>query len=196
MYERRYGSKYDNSLSTTEIAKRIRADIKAAVTAGELPGKPVTYSVVSAYFSGGSSIDVTVRGMVGSRVEGAGSSPPSDAEVDNRRAGKRWPWLTDEARRVMGIVESIHNAYNHDGSAIEVDYHDVNYYGSVEIETEESARWRAAEVARKAARPARPICEHCNRPIRNRTAFGHYNTCEPAMAAMRARVAAAREGRS
>ncbi len=149
MYERRYGSKYDNSLSTTEIAKRIRADIKAAVAAGELPGSPVSYSVV-------------VRGMVGSRVEGAGSSPPSDAETDNRRAGKRWPWLTDEARDVMAKVEAIHNAYNHDGSEIMVDYHDVNYYGSVEIETEESARWRAAEVARKAARPARPdTCMSC-----------------------------------
>lgn len=188
--ERSYGSAYDRSLSTTEIAKRMRAAIKLATERGELPGKPVTYSVRSAYFSGGSSIDIRVRGLLGSRVVG------ETAETDNRREGKRWPWLTDEARRIMGILEEIHNRWNHDGSAIEVDYFDVNYYGSVEIETEESARWREAEKVRLANRPARPICPDCNKPIRNRTTMGHIVKCEPAMARLRREVAAKREAAS
>lgn len=181
MYERSYGDKYDRSLSTTEIAKRIRADIKAAVEAGELPGKPVTYSVISRYFSGGSSIDVTARGILGSRVAG------EEAERDNRREGKRWPWLTDEARAVMAVLERIHDAYNHNGSEIQVDYFDVNYYGSVEIETEETAAFRE----REAAKPKKvwPVCEACKKPYRNRSYMAHFVNCEPALAAARARIA-------
>ncbi len=135
---RRYGSKYDGSLSTKDIAGRIRADLKAAVAAGDLPGDSVTYGVRARYFSGGSAIDITIRGFGATRVDGNG------AETDNRRDGKSWPWLTDAARDVMAKVSAIRDAYNHDGSDIMTDYFDVNYYGSVEFESD----WEAGERAR------------------------------------------------
>ena len=180
MYDRSYGSKYDGSLSTTEIAKRIRADIKAAVAAGELPGKPVSYSVRSAYFSGGSSIDVTIRDL-----------PNAFLPEGEHRVGGRKPWLSEEASAVLEKVEAIHWAYNHNGSEVQVDYFDVNYYGHVEIESESSRDFRLREAERaKLPKPAKPVCEFCNKPIRTRHPFTHYNNCAPAIAAMRARVAA------
>lgn len=186
MYERSYGSKYDGSLSTTEIAKRIRADIKAAVAAGELPGKPVSYSVRSAYFSGGSSIDVTIRDL-----------PDAFVPEGERDRIERKSWLTREAFRVLSVVEAIHWAYNHNGSESQVDYFDVNYYGHVEIESESSRDFRLREAERaKLPKPAKPICEFCHKPIRTRHPFTHYNNCEPAIAAMRARVAALTAARS
>lgn len=181
MPDRHYGSKYVKGLSTKDIAARMRAEIKLAVERGELPGKPVSYSVRSRDYN---SIDIAVRGLLGSR---------DTDENANRREGKRWPWLTDEARRIMGILDTLHNAYNYDGSDIMTDYFDVNYYGGVTIETEESARWRVEEAARKAARPPRPICPDCNKPIRTRTEMGHIIKCEPAMARIRANAEAKRK---
>lgn len=125
MYERSYGEKYDGSLSTTEIAKLIRADIKVAVAAGELPGKPVTYSVRSEYFSMGSSIDVEVRNYAG--------------PVEEQGFGR--PWMTQEAGAIKARLEAISGAYNHDGSDIQVDYFDVNYYGHVTFEASARARY-------------------------------------------------------
>ena len=68
MYERSYGTKYQEFhtdangervyRSAAEIAKAIRADIKAAVKAGELP--KARYSVKSDSYTGGSSVDVTI----------------------------------------------------------------------------------------------------------------------------------------
>lgn len=150
MTERWHGSRYDGSLSTKAIAARIRADIKAAVEVGDLPGEPVSYGVRYRSFAGGTAIDVSIRGFANSRVEG------EEAETDNRRAGKKWPWLTDEARKVMEVLEGIHRAYNHDGSDVMTDYFDVNYYGSVEFESEWGAKHRAAENAKRLANKDKP----------------------------------------
>ena len=45
MSARAYGACYDIGLSLTDIAAKIRTDIKAAIKAGELPGAPARYSV-------------------------------------------------------------------------------------------------------------------------------------------------------
>ena len=42
--------------------------------------------------------------------------------------------LTENARSAQITLERIHDAYNHDGSDIQSDYFDVNYYGSVNFE--------------------------------------------------------------
>ena len=44
------GTKFDRNLTTTEIAKRIRADIKEAARLGEIPAA-AKYSVKTKYFS-------------------------------------------------------------------------------------------------------------------------------------------------
>lgn len=128
MYERSYGYKYDELTkyeSTSETAKRIRADIRQAVNEGLLPGAPVKYSVRSDV----NSIDVMVKGWIG-----WGEDP-------NYEPAKM-------------TLQRIHGAYNHDGSDIQSDYFDVNYYGSVVFETPEHAAFMAGEKARLAQRKA------------------------------------------
>jgi hypothetical protein len=75
--------------------------------------------------------------------------------------------LTDDARSAKMTLERIHNAYNHDGSEIQSDYFDVRYYGSIEFESPEGARFRAADrerlAARKVARDnAEPVALYVN----------------------------------
>jgi hypothetical protein len=55
-----YGSKYTGWRSSAEVAKDYRADVKAAIKAGELP-PGLKLSVKSNSYTGGQSIDVTVR---------------------------------------------------------------------------------------------------------------------------------------
>lgn len=141
MYERTYGHQYDRELSTTEIAKRIRADIKTAIAEGLLPGAPVRYSVQSRYFSGGSSIDVTVKGW-------------ADAWTDGTRNGFDAQVLVPDAEAAKMTLDRITGAYNHDGSDAMTDYYDVNFYGHVAFESASSAEFRASEKARLAQRKA------------------------------------------
>ena len=54
------GNKYTNKLSTTEISKKVREEIKEAKKKGVIP-KSAKISVTTSYFAGGSSIDITVR---------------------------------------------------------------------------------------------------------------------------------------
>jgi hypothetical protein len=146
MYEREYGYKYAEGgrLDTAAIAKLIRADIKAAVREGLLPSR-WKYSVRIDRFSGGSSIDVRVKGCADAWT----SCPGYQQLSGDVRAGCRDPWckaggihmdsphaqyhdvLTDDAQAAKMTLERIHNAYNHDGSETMVDYFDVNYYGTV-----------------------------------------------------------------
>lgn len=137
---RAYGEKYSEvaDLRLTDIAKRIRADIKLArkvakamaapgamVTVDPLRDAPETlkYSVRTQYYSGGGSIDITITGV------------PED-----------WGWVTekdphfpDETRRmpspalraVAKELAAITAAYNYNGSDLVTDYFDVRFYSNV-----------------------------------------------------------------
>ena len=133
MYERIYGEKYNGKLSTVEIAKLIRQGIKHHVEMGCLPdGK---YSVRSKYFSGGSSIDVHV-----SNLEHSVYTPEYVAWVKRNELPPRGiDCYNPLARNVLTTVKAIMNQYNHDGSEIQVDYFDVNFYGDVSFD------WRWVE---------------------------------------------------
>jgi hypothetical protein len=144
MYERSYGYKYAEGgrLDTAAIAKLIRADIKQAKAEGLLPER-WKYSVTISRFSGGSSIDVRVKGCADAWQRCPGH------QIGAPHLACRNPWckaggihrdlpdaqyhdaLTEEAQAAKMTLERIHNAYNHDGSDVMVDYFDVNYYGSV-----------------------------------------------------------------
>lgn len=89
-------------LTTTEIAKRIRADLKAAQRDGELDAT-LRFSVRTAYFSGGSEISVTVKNYTGTL---------RDLDEYGRR---RW---APQARKVAGTVRGIVDAYNRDDSDV------------------------------------------------------------------------------
>src|SRR5947209_11528557 len=64
MYERSYGERHDKDLrDAAQIAKLIRADIKQAIKAGELPGTFRNYRVRTNKYSMGQSIDIRVEGL-------------------------------------------------------------------------------------------------------------------------------------
>jgi hypothetical protein len=132
MYERVYGDKYNRELSTTEIAARIRADIKGAIAAGELP-RGIKVSVRTSYFSGGSSIDLKITAFPG-RILRAGH--------DHARGFENY--FTPEAYQAKKTLQAIMDAYNHDGSDITTDYFDVRFYGHAEFD------WRLEQAERKA----------------------------------------------
>lgn len=141
MYEIAYGSKYHESnqgvyMPTAEIAKLIRADIKAAINDGKLPGKVSNYSVRSENFSGGRAIRVLVRDL-----EGMWKSRPADEHDSYSREV-----LTDEGERILKVLKEIHASYNYDGSEVQYDYFNVNYYGQVEIESLWSQNFRRREA--------------------------------------------------
>lgn len=162
MYERSYGSKYAGFQTAADVAKQVRADIKAAQKAGDLPAM-MKVSVTSESYSMGQSVDVKVLydpsywrdcdGVVPSTKvehEGGGWSGRS-CGWHGHEHGETHQALTAEAEGWWKTLRAIHGAYNHDGSEIQVDYFDVLYYGQVTMEDASSAEWRAKEKARQAA---------------------------------------------
>lgn len=149
MYERAYGSKYASLggyASAADIAKLMRADIKAEIAAGNLPGSMSNYSVRVDNYSMGRSIDIEAKGFEG---------------MWETKLVSRFGWereeevLTAEGQRIKGILQGIHDAYNYNGSESQVDYFDVNYYGHADVESPWRARFRAEEKVRQAAKAAR-----------------------------------------
>jgi hypothetical protein len=176
MYERSYGYKYAEGerLSTVEIAKLIRKEIKTAISEGLLPER-WAYSVTSEYFSGGSSIDVRVKNCADAWMPCPGYQVGSRHELPGggwTATGCGNPWckaggvnkdlpgatehdvLTEEGQAAKMTLQRIHNAFNHDGSDSMIDYFDVNYYGHVEFQSVQSARWEEEHKAKAKARRA------------------------------------------
>jgi hypothetical protein len=148
--EVRYGARYDEvkHLSTTEIARRIRADIKLArkveaklgtatgaevaltdsLTALATMPKQIKVSVRTDYFSGGSAIRVNVYNLP---EKGWGYVRETDTWGEQR-------WVPGgELSAILAALKEIHGAYNFDGSDSRVDYYHVNYYGRVEVDWRE-----------------------------------------------------------
>ncbi|MGW3932919.1 hypothetical protein ACWECC_33220 [Streptomyces microflavus] len=146
----RYGARYQEveNLTTTQIAKRIRADIKLArkveAKLGTATGSEVSVvdslaalatmprqikvSVRSEYFSGGSAIDVRVYNLP---EKGWGYVRETDMWGKPR-------WVPGpELRPILTALEELHGAYNFDGSDSMVDYFHVNYYGHVDVDWRE-----------------------------------------------------------
>lgn len=126
MYERSYGSKYDEKLSTVEICAKVRAEIKAEMAAGTFPKCKV--SVRKTHHR---SIHVTISGL------GFLALNPRYAHNDVHHVhGERVNRLTPRAKALHEKVEAMLAAYNHDGSEPMTDYFDVNFYTYVRIEDE------------------------------------------------------------
>ena len=176
MYERSYGYLYSEGgrLDTAAIAKLIRRDIKTAIAEGLLPDR-WTYSVSTSRGSMCSAIDVRVKDCADAWMPCPGYKIGTRQELPNGgwiATGCGDPWckaggehkdhpnaqahdvLTEEALAAKMTLERIHGAYNHDGSEVQVDYFDVNYYGTVGFQDARSARFEAEEKARKQARRA------------------------------------------
>ena len=134
---RAYGAKYDRNLTTAQIAALIRAQIKLArklakQAAGEdgavkLPDPigdapaEIKFSVRSARFSGGTSIDISI------------TNEPKDWawEMREDRYGCVMEMATPALQALADELAGLMRAYNYDGSDITTDCFDVNFYGSV-----------------------------------------------------------------
>lgn len=143
-----YGAKYNSELTRTQIAALIRADIKAALRSGELP-----VGLKCLVRKHASSIHLTVVAVpAGFRIQ-------SDTALRGEFGPNRYRH-TEEARALLDKLSTIHGAYNYDGSDIQSDYFNVNYYGSATFGWVRE-RWideRNAERA-CAALPVHPVRE-------------------------------------
>ena len=127
MYERTYGSKYDQAsgLGVAGIAKLIRADVKAArkdasTVIGQAP-ECIKFGITSESFAGGRAVNIHIKGI------------PQDWGWETRedRYGYMTEMATDALQALAKALRAIMDSYNHDGSETQVDYWDVSFYGSV-----------------------------------------------------------------
>jgi hypothetical protein len=130
--ETKHGSKYDATLTTTDIAKRIRADIKST-----LPD--IKVSVRCKSFSGGSSITVEVTSVPAS-LQLLTADYLAGREEFNGAAYR----YTPDARALRASLEALVAAYNFDGSDSMVDYFHVNFYAHVNFDSRLEENERAA----------------------------------------------------
>jgi len=131
MSERVYGKKYDEKLSSKDVAAKVRDDIKSAIKKGDLP-KGLKVSVRYDHFSGGSS----VRASITAWPEGFLWLNPAWVIANKENPDQyndRTPRYTKKASEILGKIESMREAYNHDGSDSQTDYYDVKYYGSTDV---------------------------------------------------------------
>ncbi len=152
MYEIVYGNKYaaTKGLSRVEVAKLVRADIKAAIKSGELP--TAKYSVTCESYSGGGSLNVCVSDVVkpGFVLMNAGRI---QWDHENPNGGhyncpsEHLSLHSEEASKLLKCIESIVGAYNYDGSDIQTDYFNVRFYSSVKFAWKWEATVRDAERA-------------------------------------------------
>jgi len=142
---------------TAEIAKRIRADIAAAVRTKKLPKG--TYSVRTDKYSLGSSINVVASKLPFPLLNPAAFhlvKGSSDVEFDRDRFRSRY---TAEAESVLATLDAIVGAYHWDRSDPVTDYYNERFGRDVKLDT--SKEWeRINEGKRAEARapsPASPI---------------------------------------
>lgn len=140
----RRGSKHEatRNLDITEIAKRIRADIKALQL-----DKAYKFSVTVQRYSGGQSLDIRVK-----------SVPPGFHYYTDKAASwcKQFPqsvhrmpltWQdaqSPELSDLIGKLGAIHASYNRDNSDGMSDYFDVRFYGDASLD------WQLADSLKKA----------------------------------------------
>ena len=138
MSERVYGAKYEKDLGTVEIAARFRADVKAAIAAGDLP-KGLKLSVTVDKYSGGSSIRVAVKAapfrvMSAAYILDEEQARWTFADGDGRVGHvKRYAWHTRKAVILHERLTAMLAAYNHDGSDSMTDHFDVKFYVHVDV---------------------------------------------------------------
>ncbi|ACH62042.1 hypothetical protein MYRNA_34 [Mycobacterium phage Myrna] len=155
MYERKFTGRNcpTGYVTASEIAKMMRADIKAAIKDGKLPGGMRNYSVRIDNYSGGRSIDITAQDLDGMWTVCPGMAKTGCNHWDCQR-GHTAEVLTAKGQKVEKVLKDIHSSYNYDASEVQVDYFNVNFYGSAKIEDTRHAAFRASEKARKEARKA------------------------------------------
>lgn len=131
MYEIAYGKKYEQGLDVSEIAKRVRQEIKEAIAQGGLP-KGLKISVTISRFSGGRSLDATIKEVPAGFVICNPERVKLEADDPNTAFPVcHYPIFTPEAEVITEKIKTLIAAYNYDGSEIQADYWNVNFYSNV-----------------------------------------------------------------
>jgi hypothetical protein len=140
------GSVYQSAgrLDVTEIAKRMRVNLRNAQEIGMLPAD-AKFSVTTDRYAGGQSVDVTVKGMPDSWTYTTRDTAYEKAQRVH----------SDAARATTDAIRQMLAEYNRDNSDSMTDYYDVWFSPGVTIEDERTAAFWAEEKARKAERKAR-----------------------------------------
>lgn len=142
-----YGSKYTGFQPAAQVSKQVRADLKTAQKAGEIPGD-IRFSVKSQSYSMGQSVRVEVQGRSAERIwYYEDVEYPAGFTRPERR-------MHAEAKEIEKRVFAIANAYNRDRSDSMVDYFDVMYHCFAEWESDWSRKHREQRAAVRAARRA------------------------------------------
>jgi len=137
------GPRYDPDQwrTSAEVARLLRADLKAAQQSAALPPTAV-FSVRSESFAGGQAVRVEIRNL-----------PDPEILDDHPDYPHR---LNRDARELERTVRRMANAYNRDASDRQSDVYDVHYYAHVMIETE-AGREARQRLAAKETRSELPI---------------------------------------
>lgn len=143
----RRGAKHDATrhLSRAEIAKRMRADIKALA----LP-KGFKVSVRTSEYSGGGSIDIRVTAAPAGFRYYSEAAASWHKQFPGREHRMPMAWRdaqSDELRALLDKLGAIHGSYNRDNSDSMTDYFDVRYYGGAEIDWQLARDLQRADVA-------------------------------------------------
>lgn len=132
------GHKYQRDRSTNDIAKCIRADIKAAIGAEGPWGLPkgLKVSVRLKKYSGGCSISAAITHCEGALLNPAHFLMAQVLPHDRCE----YPRYTREGARILSVLDGLMAAYNYDRSDIQVDYFDVRFYAHVDVHWQYESR--------------------------------------------------------
>lgn len=128
------GAKYAGHQSAADVAKQVRADLKAAQAAMALPDG-VTYAVRSDSFAGGQAIRITAMGL------------PDSALSEPDTGGMSMPHRTAESAELDQTLMAIGQAYDRAQSG--TDLHNPTYFCSTTLESEHSREYREFEKAQR-----------------------------------------------
>ena len=120
------GAKYER-LDVAEIAKRLRKEIKVAISSGKIPA--VKCSVKISRFAGGRSLDIRVKEV----PEGFAFLNPErvwlEKENPHDYSGHyHHPIYTDGGKELLACLEDMGNAYRYDRSDSQTDFFNTNFY--------------------------------------------------------------------
>ena len=130
---KKLGASYDPSLDVKDIAKKVRALIKKAIKGGLLPNMKT--SVKISRFSGGCSLDVTVKeidecvlNVSAWRKQVANNYNLSWADCGGRH--------NEKGQFVLEVLGLFVEAFQRSGSHAQSDYHNTNFFGHVGFDSD------------------------------------------------------------
>lgn len=131
-------------LDVVEVAKRVRAEIKAAQKAGGLPEGKI--AVTTERFAGGCSLSIRVVNVEAQMFN------PERVAIEVMRPHDYWnddeyramPRFTTDGQNIMAALKTIVGKYHRDESDLMTDYFNVNFYLHVDVSSEQEKKERAS----------------------------------------------------